>query len=516
VKRGRDISDKPMSNLTMTTHPSVDQAGEYAIIDLGSNSFHLHVIRLMENEWRHIDHHRDVVKLVDGLLPGGDIELSKQEEALQVLKRYGERIHGFHQGHVRIIGTSAFRHARKASTFFREAEAALGFPIDIVSGEEEARLIYLGIVSEDAPREKKRFIIDIGGGSTEFIYGEGRKPVCIDSVNLGNISLTKNVFEDGKLTPERFKTTVADIVEVLRATNVYKYRKSFQVVLGASGTPRLIATLITALELGSDGITPDALKKLTKKFVVKGKQKAVIQAGLPEERLASFPGALALMTGIMKAFELERIQITTAGVRQGIMHDMLLLPEGENRRRKTLTRWMDRHHVDRGQRDLVYGFAHAHLHEINSSIEHDCSAPEELLSWASDLHEIGLTINYSSYHKHGAYLIKNSDLPGFTREERGKLAFLVLNHRKRIKLDRLDPVDAVPMPLLFLFRMAWAIYRKRAPIQDPVQQIRVVENGFIAKFQPGWLHEHPLVAQQLAQEQDRWREVGLVLKLADR
>jgi exopolyphosphatase / guanosine-5'-triphosphate,3'-diphosphate pyrophosphatase len=439
----------------------------------------------------------------------------KQDEALHVLKGFGERINGFHPENVRIIGTSAFRHVKQASDFFREAEAALGFPIDVISGNEEARLIYLGIVSEDEPREKKRFIIDVGGGSTEFIFGEGRKPVCIDSVELGNISLTKNVFAGRTVTEDLFSTAVLDIVQVLRATRVYKHRKSFQSVLGASGTLRLIASLITALEFGSNGITPESLAKLTKKFVFKGKQKSVIQAGLPEERLASFPGSLALVTGIMEAFSLKRIQITRAGVRQGILHDMLLLPRGDDRRRRTLTRWMERHNVDRHQRDRIYEFTVHHLSDIRQDLPKSCIAPKAMLSWAADLHEIGLTINYSGYHKHGAYLIKNSDLPGFTREQQGQLAFLVLNHRKRIKLDRLDQEDSVPIPLLFLFRLAWALYRKRAVIEDPVKRISVVDNGFTVEFERGWLHDHPLVRQQLAREQLQWEEVGYTLALAD-
>ncbi len=515
MKPGQVTSDKPMPESTPTLQPNADHRGEYAIVDLGSNSFHLHVVRLLDHEWQHMDHHREVVRLTDGLRHDGIILQEKQDEALDVLKTYGERISGFYPENVRVIGTSAFRHVRQASDFFREAEAALGFPIDVISGDEEARLIYLGIVSEDEPREKKRFIIDVGGGSTEFIYGEGRKPVCIDSVELGNISLTKNVFAEQKLTPELFTTAVSDIVEVLRATHVHEYRKSFQVVLGASGTLRLIASLIGALELGPNGITPESLHKLTKKFVFKGKQKSVIQAGLPEERLTSFPGSLALVTGIVKAYELDRIQITHAGVRQGILHDMLLLPRGDDRRQRTLTRWMERHHVDREQRDRIHNFTVHHLPDIKAHLPKSCSMPKSMLSWAADLHEIGLTINYSGYHKHGAYLIKNSDLPGFTREQQGQLAFIILNHRKRIKLDRLEPEDSVPLPLLFLFRLAWALYRKRAAIEDPVKRIHVVEKGYTVKFEHGWLHDHPLVRQQLAREQLQWQEVGYELVLAD-
>ncbi len=490
-----------------------DHFNDYAVVDLGSNSFHLHVIRVQHSEWRNIDRHREVVRMAEGLLPNGRITPQKQEEALHVLSRYGERIAGFHPGNVRVIATSAFRHASKSKGFLRNAESALGFPIDVIPGEEEARLIYLGIVTDDAPREKKRFIIDIGGGSTEFIYGEGRKPVCIDSVELGNISLTRNVFQDRKLTKDLFKTTVTDVVEALRATRVYGHRKSFQAVVGASGSMRLVAGLINDLGLGSNSIEPQPLAKLTKLFIDKDTRQRVIDAGVPAERVETFPGALALCTGIMKAFELDRIGITRAGVRAGILYDMLLLPRGEDRRRITLTRWMERHGVDRVQRDRVFEFVNNHLPDILPHLPKDCVMPGEMLSWASDLHEIGLTINYSGYHKHGAYLIKNSDLPGFTRLEQGRLAFLVMNHRKRIKLDQIDPDDIVPMPLLFLFRMAWALHRKRATIDDPVEELRVTDNGFVVEFVPDWLHRHPLVSRQLAREQERWLEIGYTLKL---
>ena len=514
MKPGQDTSGKPKANSTDLKTTPDDLRHEYAIVDLGSNSFHLHVIRVLDGEWRHMDHHREVTKLVDGLLPDGIIEPSKREEVLLVLRRYGERITGFSSGNVRVIGTSAFRQLRRDSQLFRESEAALGFPIDIISGEEEARLIYLGIISEDAPQERKRFIIDIGGGSTEFIYGEGRSPVCIDSVALGNISLTRNVFEGRELTADLFKATVADVAEALCATKVYDCRESFEVVLGASGTMRLVASLIEQMELGSGGIELKPLKNLTKMFI-KNKTNSFIRAGLPEERVASFPGALALLTGIMKTFELDRIRITKAGLRQGILHDMMMVPDGKDRRIATLTRLMDRHKVDRLQRDRVYDFAAAHLDEIRLDLPSSLCSPKRLLRWAADLHEIGLTINYSSYHKHGTYLIRHSDFPGFTREEQGHLAFLVLNHRKRIKLDRLKVEDAVPMPLLFLFRMAWALNRKRTSIEDPVRALRVVQSGFEAEFQPGWLHEHPLVARQLAREQERWLEVGYTLKLVN-
>lgn len=513
MRRGPDTSAEPSADgARANDRPRRD---EYAVIDLGSNSFHLHVVRVLDGESRYLDRYRDAVRLADGLRADGTIDPAKQEQALAVIRRYGERIAGFPAENVRAIGTSAFRHARKATAFVRRAEHALGRPIDIISGREEARLIYLGIITEEQPKANRRFIVDIGGGSSEFIYGEGRKPVCIDSVNIGNISLSRSVFDGRALTDELFRSTASDVSETLRGTDVYRRRGSFQITLGASGTLRLIAELISNLGIGSELITREAFDQLCERFVVRGERKPFLKAGLLEQRLRTFPGALAILAAIFDAFSLKQIEVTRAGVRQGLLHDMLLLPRGEDRKQVTLASLMERHRVDRAQVKRVRSFALSHLDDIRSGLGMPRREAERLLRWAAALHEIGLTINYSGYHKHGAYIVRNSEMAGFTRLERARLAFLILNHRKRIKLEKTDANDRAPLPLLFLFRLAWLLHRTRIDRDPPVRELAVNRDTFTVVIEPGWLEHHPLVARQLERERERWREVGVELAISE-
>lgn len=498
-----------MSPASVHTH-------DYAIVDLGSNSFHLHVIRMVDGQSRYLDRYREVVRIAEGIQADSTLSKSKEAEALGVLARYGDRIQGFEAANVRAIGTSAFRQIRRARGFLFRAEEALGFPIEIISGEEEARLIYLGILAEESSRVEQRFVIDIGGGSTEFIVGDEAEVITLASVEVGNISLTRSVFGDGDPTPDLFDATVDDLAETMRGTTVFNHRDKVDVVMGASGTFKLAASLLRELGYTDGDITPDGLGKLSKGWLKgKAKRKAILAAGLPPEREATFVGALALMQAIFKAFEFDRIQITQAGVRQGLLHDMFALPQGADRKRHTLNTMMKRYHIDRDQARRLHEFCRKHIADLAHDLGMSPAAADAILGWAAALHETGLPLNYSGYHKHSAYIVKNGDFPGFTRLEQGRTAFLVLNHRKRIKLDRLHPDDTVPMPLLFLFRLAWLFHRRRRDIHDPVRSLAVDGKTFTVELAPGWLHIHPLAAQQLERERDRWAEVGIVLELMD-
>ncbi|MBI4954451.1 MAG: Ppx/GppA family phosphatase [Myxococcales bacterium] len=485
---------------------------EAAAVDLGSHSFHLVVARLSDGRLEVRDRMRERVSLAAGLDREQRLSEPAVERALACLARFGERLRGMRADRVRAVGTNTLRQARNSASFAERAQRALGYPIETISGQEEARLVYLGVgqtvPSSDGAAER-RLVIDIGGGSTECIIGEGTRILEADSLFMGCVGLTQRCFPDGELTKERFrKARLAALIELAPLVRPY-LRADWQAALGSSGTVHAVAAAARANGWASEGIGPAALKSLRKALCAAGHVTRVEVRGLDAERATVIPGGLAILEALCDAFALERLLPAPGGLREGVLHDLVGRIRHEDVRERTIRGLVERYRVDRAQAARLGRCVLALLDEVAEPWHVERARAAQLLGWAAQLCEIGLAVAHTGYHRHSAYIVENAHLPGFAREDQTELAAIVLGHRRKLRrgnFARLAPerVEEV-MLLTLLFRVAAALCRSRDEEPLPRVVVRGEPHALELGFPDGWLDEHPLTAAVLA---DSARELG--------
>ncbi len=324
-----------------------------AAVDLGSNSFRLQVGRVVDDQIYPLDSLREPVRLAAGLTPDKYLDQEAQVRAIDCLKRFGERLRGLPPGAVRAIGTNTLRVAKNARDFVPKFEAALGFPIDIVAGREEARLIYLGVSHSLPPSPDTRLVVDIGGGSTEFIVGAGNQPHRLESLYMGCVSYSLRFFGDGKLGKSAIKHAETAARIELETIKKQFSRKHWQQAVGSSGTARAIADIIESSGWSASGITRDGLDRLRQSLLKAGDVSKLDLPGLKEDRIAVLPGGFAIMSAIFSELDVEQMTIATGAMRQGILWDMIGRAHRRDMRELTVRQFMNRYHVDAGQAHRV-------------------------------------------------------------------------------------------------------------------------------------------------------------------
>jgi exopolyphosphatase/guanosine-5'-triphosphate,3'-diphosphate pyrophosphatase len=477
-----------------------------AAVDLGSNSFHLQIGRVVGGQIYLLDSLRDPVRLGAGLTRDRRLERTVQLRALDALGRFAERLRGFPRAAVRAVGTKALRVARNADEFLAEANSVLGFPIEVIFGREEARLIYLGVAHTLAPSPDKRLVIDIGGGSTEFIIGTGLRPELMESISMGCVSYSMKYFPDGRIEKSGFKRA-----ELAAASELQHIVKSFRrtgwsKAVASSGTARTLSNMVRDNGSAEQGITAAGLKRLRTAFIEAGEVGKLRLSGLRDDRAPILPGGLAIMSSILGELEIDALEVSDGALRQGVLYDLLGRGQHQDMRQVTVAEFTRRYHVDAAQAERVAGLA-ARLHAelVSEPPETDSAA----LRWAGMLHEIGVSIAHAGYHKHSAYILSQADMPGFSRDEQARLARLVLFHRGKLaKLDSL-PARSADWPLVFALRLAALFYLARKDIALPRIACRATGSGFQLGVEHGWLEEHPLTHSALEAEADEWRSVGM-------
>jgi len=484
------------------------QNNTLAAVDLGSNSFHLQIGRAVEGQIYLLDGLREPVRLGAGLTRDKRIDRATQLRALEALARFGERLRGFPPDAVRAVGTNALREAKNAPQFLAEAREALGFPIEVVFGREEARLIYLGVSHSLPLAAHRRLVVDIGGGSTEFVIGTGYEPELMESLRMGCVSYSLKYFPEGRVDkPAMKKAELAASNELERM--VKEYRKTgWQEAVASSGAAKSIAAVLAANGWCDQGIDAAGLARLRDKLIKAGGMDRLALPGLREDRKAITPGAIAIMGAVLGELGIERIGVAEGALRQGVLYDLLGRVRQHDMRELTVKAFMRRYHVDAAQvarvRDLALRL-HAEL--APGASEDD----RRVLSWAAAVHEIGLTIAHAGYHKHSAYILSNADMPGFSRDEQARLARLVLAHRGKLaKLEAL-PARSPDWQLVLALRLAALIYRRRTDAELPPIGCRATGSGFLIRLPAAWLEAHPLTAAALEGEGDDWRAAGLKL-----
>lgn len=466
-----------------------------------------------------IDRIRETVRLAEGLSDEGDISPDARARALDCLARFGERLREMHADSVRAAGTSTLRRAREDIGFMAEAEAALGHPIEIISGLEEARLIYQGVTHSMPPYDGLRLVMDIGGGSTELILGKGPKPRALESVHLGCVALTERHFPGGRITQDAFtRARVAARLE-LRPVKAFFRGASNVECVGTSGTIR--ATELVASELGlidSHMLTTDAVEKLILRVLQFESTTALTLPGLPDRRAEVWPGGLAILVELLGVLRIDALKVSDGALREGLLYELVGRLRHKDARERSVGAMAARYHVDKAQAARVAATARMLLDQCAANWELDTPLFRNMLEWSAKLHEIGLDISHDGFQRHGAYIAENADMPGFPRAEQRFLAFLIGSQRHQIgtrfqrRLPRAWRKSALRVAMVL--RLAVLLHRNRSQVDLPPITLAVNKRTMRLKFDADWLAANPLTVADLEREIGYLDKVGYRLSFS--
>ncbi|MFA5664662.1 exopolyphosphatase [Castellaniella sp.] len=491
-----------------------------ASIDLGSNTFRLSIGRVVRQgncaQVYTEDHLRELVAMADGLDEHQRLRPAAVEQALATLHRFGERLRDFPPSHVRCVATNTFRVARNAAEILPAAERALGFPIEIISGLEEARLIYLGVIHDLPPTNRHRLVIDIGGGSTEFIIGRGKTPVQLASLELGCTTLTRRFFPQGRITEARMQQAIlAARMAIVGIASRYRHT-GWQDAYGSSGTAKGLLAILRGNGLSQTGITASGMQQLRAGLVRKGRVRLEDWDGLKPERVSVLPGGLAIMIAAFHELGIDRMQTGDGALRTGVLQDLLGRDQHQDQRDETVRQFIRRYALDETQAGNVCRLALALFDQQAANA--DAIQRLELrraLAWAARLHEVGLAISRHDYHKHTAYILEHADMPGFSHDDQKLLAFLALGHQGRLAKVRTYRPDAARWLALLCLRLAVLFLRRRNATDIPAVSLQAVYPQVSMTLDAQWLAERPLTRFQLAAETRIWHKVGITLDIRE-
>ena len=484
--------------------PSPRTASTLAVVDMGSNSFRLEVGRVEGDQIYRLDTWRETLRLGAGLDDKGNLTPEARRAALACLARFAERLRGLSPAAVRAVATNTLRIARNAGTFLPQAERTLGFPIDVITGHEEARLIYVGVAHVLPASPEPRLVIDIGGGSTEFIIGRGPAPERLESLKVGCVGMTKRFFGDGTLSAHAFAAADtharAEIEAIAREFNREHWREAY----ASSGTALALAEILEQNGLSAGGITPDGLARLRKRMIGAGHVRRLRLAALKAERAPVLAGGLAVMAAALAELDVARINPVGGALRLGVLYDLLGRRADRDSRAATVAQFQNRYRLDGEHAGRVAAMAGALYRRAVADPDADAA---QRLEWAALLHETGFSVSHTGFHKHGAYILQNADMPGFSAREQQQLAWLVLGCRGG--LSKMAPAldDADFRAQLLAFRLAVLFHHARRPIEGP--RIALAATPRIRfRVAARWLKAHPLTAHMLAEEAAEWAALG--------
>ena len=499
---------------------SGDPAPVMAAVDLGSNSFHMVVARSQHGQPSIVDRLREMVRLASGLNREGLLDDASQQRALACLRRFGQRLRDMQAHRVRVVGTNTLRRARNADAFVVKAEEALGHPVEVISGIEEARLIYLGVSHHTDSTDGANLVVDIGGGSTELIIGEGYEPEYLESLSIGCVGVSREHFDGGKLSAKRFERARLAARLELRPVSAAFRRRGWKRAIGSSGTVRAARDVAHELHLAENGVSLVAVEAIIAEMINARRIEDLHLPGLGAERAPVFAGGIAILAEIMSTLRIERMDISSGALREGLLYDMLGRLHDEDARDRSIRAMQGRYHVDLEQALRVETTAAALFDQVAREWQISDGRYRQLLVWAARLHEVGLDIAHARYHHHGGYLVANSDLPGFVRLEQQLLASLVTFHRRKLDdpfLDELPSMWRAPMlELIVLLRLAALLNRSRSPSDLPPIALAAGKDLLELRFPQGWLDDNPLTAADLGQEKEWLGARGFGLRLASR
>jgi exopolyphosphatase/guanosine-5'-triphosphate,3'-diphosphate pyrophosphatase len=477
-----------------------------AAVDLGSNSFRLEIGRANDSHIEPRGYWKETVRLARGL--GDDGRLSKKsiDAACECLARMNERLRGIDAEHVRAVGTQTLRDAVNVNEFLLEAQAALGHPIEVISGREEARLIFEGCMHALPPTSAPRLVVDIGGASTEVIVGRGFAADAAESFKIGCANTTQRFFRNGAIDRGSFKHAVVACAAELEEAIAQFSRRHWDEAYGTSGTIGAVAQILRSAGWSDGAITADGLLKLRQALLDFREVRRIRFAGLKPERQEVIAGGVAVLIAVFETLAITEMQLGRGGLRAGVLYDLLGRREHRDLRDATVERLQARFGVDRAQAERVARIAQP----LHAALQARASEEErKRLAWAAALHEIGFAISHNDYHKHGAYLVEHGDLAGFSTTDQQHLATLVLSQRGNLKKVLPALADEAHVAEIVALRLAVILCHARADVRLPAWRLATGRTWVELGIDAGWLTHHPLTQHLLDEETAQWSKVGI-------
>ena len=494
---------------------AVDTAQVIAAVDLGSNSFHMKVARVVDGQLAVIDRMREPVRLAAGLNDRNKLRGKAIQKALATLERFGQRLRDIPSVNVRAVGTNTLRRARNGDDFLAGAQAALGHPIEVISGREEARLIYLGVAHSTAQEDSRRLVVDIGGGSTELIIGRRFDALRTESLYMGCVGMSREFFPGGVIDARRMRQAVLAARQELEGVEESYRRFGWDSAIGASGTVRNVWQVLRNEDWSRKGITAKGMKKLRDALVQAGHSERLELAGLQPERAPVFAGGVAILAAVFEALGVKTMTCSDGALREGLLYDLIGRLGHQDVREATIDDLCGRYRADEDQARRVAATAALLLERIAEFWGLGEPRFAHLLEWAARLHEIGLDIAHSGYHRHGAYVLRNADLPGFSRQEQAEVAALVHVHRRKFETRAFGDLPrhqrSRVLLLAVLLRIAVLLHRGRQDIQLNGVHVKAGEGWLRLGFPEDWLGEHPLTEADLSRERSYLKAAGVEL-----
>ncbi|MCK5336572.1 MAG: exopolyphosphatase [Gammaproteobacteria bacterium] len=489
-----------------------------AAVDLGSNSFHMIVASIEENgTLKVIDKIKEMVRLGAGLNGRNYLDEETQQRALDCLSRFSQRLQNIHKKDIRIAGTNTLRIAKNSNKFIKRARKVLNHRIDIISGVEEARLVYHGAVYSLAELGNTRLVVDIGGGSTEVIIGKDNKPIKLESLEMGCVSITQKFFSDGVITKSRLKEADIFARQQVEAVRRVYLKTGWEQCVGTSGSIRSISKVLLATEMTDGTITDKSLKQLLDKLLKFELLNKIKLDGLNSDRQPVFIGGVIVLNAIFKALKLKEMIASDGALREGLMLDVVGRIKHEDIREVSVKHLASRYVVRQEHAENVILSCKHLYNELAKKWSMDDENHQRILQWAASLHEIGLAISHSGYIKHSAYLVLNSDMPGFSIQEQQLLSLLVRYHRQKVILDDFEPFRPKYRKKIFhlmiILRLAVILNRSMSEYQQPDYMLEVSKRTLTLKFPEHWFDENPLTMADLENEIDYLAVTGFKLKI---
>lgn len=483
----------------------------YAAVDLGSNSFHMVIARLNEGRMQIIDRLKERVRLAEGMDEQRRMSDEAMARGLDCLSLFAERLTNIKPDQIRIAGTYTLRRASNARAFVSEAAKVLNHPIEIISGQEEARLIYQG-VAHTQHVEGQVLVVDIGGGSTELIIGEGFEHRALTSRKMGCVSFTQSFFANGKLSEKAFNNAVLEAQHQL-APIINQYRKlGWQSCLGSSGSIRTVRDVLQGEEWTDGSITLAGLERLKAEMLKHKKVDQLRLAGLTEERQGVFAAAVAILLGLFTSLPIERMEYSDGALREGLLYEFEERLQHHDIRERTALALSTHYRIDKRQAGRVEQSVLTLFDLLSGPWEMPEEPYRAILGWAARLHEIGLAINYSGIHRHSAYILQNTDLPGFNQDDQALLAALVRFHRKGLKLSELPALpnhdEQTVLRCIRILRLAVAAHHRRQDNLLPEWRVQAAGDQLVVTLPLDWCDENRLLMQNLEKEHRYCQEQG--------
>ncbi|PKH21777.1 exopolyphosphatase [Enterobacterales bacterium CwR94] len=485
---------------------------EFAAIDLGSNSFHMVIARVVDGAIQVLGRLKQRVHLADGLDDQNVLSEEAMERGLNCLALFAERLQGFSEANVTIVGTHTLRQAVNAEEFLQRAAEVIPYPIEVISGHEEARLIFMG-VEHTQPEKGRKLVIDIGGGSTEMVIGENFEARLVESRRMGCVSFAHHYFAGGEISRENFRRARLAAAQKLE-TMAWQYRlMGWETAMGASGTIKAACEVLLAMGEKEKVITPEHLEKLSDAALQFKNFDALSLPGLSEERKSVFVPGLSILCGVFDALGIRELRYSDGALREGVLYEMEGRFRHQDIRSRTAQSLANHYAIDSEQARRVLDTTQQLLDQWEAQ-NAKLANPQlsALLKWSALLHEVGLTINHSGMQRHSAYILQNGNLPGFNQDQQLCLATLVRYHRKAIKVDEMPRFTLFKkkqfLPMIFLLRLGTLLNNQRQATTTPESLKLETDDGhWTLTFPRDYFSQNTLVQLDLEREQHYWEEV---------